>query len=357
MMASSIPIERSPANLCAGVDRSWVERNYGLPVAFDIDGAGRVVEQIQFVDGASEDWKHFRIIWHSTFDYCTYCIWEIAGTPFEVCMWAIGYPTYVYFLEYDENGKLVRAVDSKSADGQRYLSQPWAVPVKKGLEFNEEARVHNAIVDALSRKAFEAGEASIAEVPPAEEPALKTADSQSPDKQDHESKTQEEKGHPYKVVHFSRKSGNGLSYHFVIEMTSEERSLSMFKTIRREFAKEILDDYAETFSVGDISSFHADFIDFKLDGDKIEGDAVVISVTPVALVDYDANSRKGKITVRFNTFVDREYARRWAVRNIELLVRDKNILLTTGVKPPSGEYVSLSETWRENELEISFMTS
>jgi hypothetical protein len=348
MMASNVPVERPPEDLKAGVERSWVERNYGYPLAFDINDAGGVVEQIQFVDGVPKDDKRFRVVLHTSLDYCTLCIWEIIGTPFELCMQAGGYPTYVYFLEYDDGGKLVRAVDSNSQDGIRYRGQQWTVPEKEGLEFNESPAVHNAIVDALSRKAFEAGETDL------KTPPKKVVSAAGAGGNRHvPASTAREM--PYKVVHFSRRSGNGLSYHFILDVTAQERSLSVFKEIRREFAKEIIDDYAETFSVRDVSSLHADFVDFRLDGSRLEGDAVVMSVTPVALVDYDAKSCKGKITVRFNTFVDREYARKWAVRNIELLVRDKNIHLTAGEIPPNGEYVSLNESWRENELEISFM--
>ena len=107
LMAAHLPEERSPDLLKAGVDSSWVDRNYGYPIAAGLDASGCNVEQIQFVDGVSKGQRQARIVVHGVLDYCTLCIWEVVATPFEVCAWAIGYPSYVYYLVYDDDGKQI----------------------------------------------------------------------------------------------------------------------------------------------------------------------------------------------------------------------------------------------------------
>ncbi|MBQ6473735.1 MAG: hypothetical protein IJJ33_17245 [Victivallales bacterium] len=74
-------------------------------------------------------------------------------------------------------------------------------------------------------------------------------------------------------------------------------------------------------------------------------------------MDYDASLRRGRMTVRFNSAVrGADWARAWARMNIETLVRDKNILLTTGERPPEGQYRSLGANWTGDILEIEFET-
>ncbi|MBQ6471125.1 MAG: hypothetical protein IJJ33_04015, partial [Victivallales bacterium] len=75
----------------------------------------------------------------------------------------------------------------------------------------------------------------------------------------------------------------------------------------------------------------------------------------VERLEYDAATRRGKLAVRFNPGQVEE-ARVYIQRNIETLVRDKNILLTTGERPPEGQYRSLGEKWNGDILEIEFET-
>ena len=165
----------------------------------------------------------------------------------------------------------------------------------------------------------------------------------------------------YRILSLERDPGSDFAYSFDILPLEEEDGLNALTpngridaAVRREFRKLVQKDYAETFAVTNVI---VDFPAFERRADgSIKGRALVISATPTALLDYDAHTRRGRMTVRFNTAIGTDDARAWARRNIEALARDKNILLTSGMRPPEGHYVSLGEKWHENTLEIEFKT-
>lgn len=70
-------------------------------------------------------------------------------------------------------------------------------------------------------------------------------------------------------------------------------------------------------------------------------------------LDYDEFTHRGKITMSV-VAGDVVSARIWAKRNIEMLVRDKNIVLTTGQTPPPGQYRLLGEHHDGRKVEIGF---
>ena len=69
---------------------------------------------------------------------------------------------------------------------------------------------------------------------------------------------------------------------------------------------------------------------------------------------YDNNTRKGMIRICVEP-PKMEEAREYCRKNIELIVRDKNIVHVAGQLPPEARYYSLSETMSsDNVLEIEF---
>ena len=96
------------------------------------------------------------------------------------------------------------------------------------------------------------------------------------------------------------------------------------------------------------------YVRTNLEDGKISGRAAVLTIAPVSL-SYDANTRRGKLSVRFNAG-QAEEARAWIRKNIETLARDKNIALTTGQPPPAATYYSLGERIDGNVMEIEFRT-
>ena len=160
----------------------------------------------------------------------------------------------------------------------------------------------------------------------------------------------------YRIVESERESGEIFARRFVLEVLGDI-DVSTERAIRREYIEDLKLDYAETYGLADLASIYVDFTQFSLKDRRIEGRAVVFTATPDTTMQYDANTRRGKITVRFNSAVrGTDWARGWARRNIETLVRDKNILLTTGEKPPEGHYLSRGEQWHGDVLEIEFET-
>lgn len=160
----------------------------------------------------------------------------------------------------------------------------------------------------------------------------------------------------YRILSLKRDAGSDFAYSFEI-LVLEDAGLNVYAAIQREFRDVVRKDYAAAFAVKDARSIYVDIPVFEPRNDgTVKGRALVISATPTALLDYDAYTRRGRMTVRFNTAIGTDAARAWARQNIEALARDKNILLTSGTRPPAGHYVSLGEKWHENTLEIEFKT-
>ena len=158
----------------------------------------------------------------------------------------------------------------------------------------------------------------------------------------------------YRILSLKRDPGSDFAYSFEI-LVLEEAGLNVYAAIQREFRDAVRNDYAAAFAVKDARSIYVDIPDFVPQNDgTVKGRALVISATPVAVMDYDVHTRRGRMTVRFHSAIGTEAARKWARENIEKLARDKNIMLTTGTMPPEGQYFSLGEKWRENTLEIEF---
>ena len=139
---------------------------------------------------------------------------------------------------------------------------------------------------------------------------------------------------------------------FTIKM-SGECSIEAFFEIQQKFEESLRNAYRRAHPSVKADSLVVD-VRPSLDNGRISGRAAVLTITPEAL-SYDAVTRRGRLSVRFSPG-QAEWAREWARRNIENLVRDKNILLTTGERPPPGHYTSLSEKWNGDILEIEFRT-
>ncbi len=79
-------------------------------------------------------------------------------------------------------------------------------------------------------------------------------------------------------------------------------------------------------------------------------------IVQIQMMDYDPDTRKGRIAVEFAKGHYAE-ARLWARRNIETLVRDKNVALVTGGVPSEAKFYLGAERVRDgNILEIEFET-
>ena len=158
----------------------------------------------------------------------------------------------------------------------------------------------------------------------------------------------------YDIVSCEREVGNDFSYKFELKLKGE-KSLKAFRSVQKEFRATIKEDYAESFPGVKQNSLFVDFPEYKLSNGKIEGRAVVLSISVTSLT-YDPNTRTGKLAVKVNA-TQYEEARKWIRKNIETLARDKNIALTTGEIPPAAKfYLGREELKDGNVLEIEFRT-
>ena len=130
-------------------------------------------------------------------------------------------------------------------------------------------------------------------------------------------------------------------------------SIEAFFDIQRKFELNLRDVYVKMHPGVNPNSLVVD-VRPSLDNGRISGRATVLTITPTLLI-YDANTRRGKLAVRFNSG-QAEEARTWIRRNIETLAKDKNIALVTGQLPPAATYYSLGEKIEGNVMEIEFKT-
>ena len=160
----------------------------------------------------------------------------------------------------------------------------------------------------------------------------------------------------YKIVSFDRESGNGFAYRFVLSLRDEDKtSLQVLRLVQKEFRAAVKEDYIESFPGVRQDSLYVDFPEYKLSSGKIEGRAVVLTISVTSLT-YDPNTRTGRLAVKVNAN-QYEEARKWIRKNIETLARDKNIALTTGEIPPAAKfYLGREELKDGNVLEIEFKT-
>ena len=157
---------------------------------------------------------------------------------------------------------------------------------------------------------------------------------------------------PYRIVYLERDGGSDFAYRFALVLNGEP-SIQTFFGIQKVFADEVRSAYHIEYPNADLHSLRIAVQPRMVNG-RVEGRAAVLTISPVSL-SYDANTRRGKLAVRFNAG-QAEEARAWIRKNIETLARDKNIALTTGQLPPDATYYSLGERIDGNVMEIEFRT-
>lgn len=157
------------------------------------------------------------------------------------------------------------------------------------------------------------------------------------------------------LVNLVREAGNEFTYGFTFELSAEPDNPDMaLSAILKEFGQSLKEEYTDSFPGANKAALIVDYLDVSISGTEIKGRAVVLTIAPVSL-SYDANLRRGKISVRFAPD-QRNEARAWIRKNIETLARDKNIALVTGQLPPAATYYSLGEKIDGDVMEVEFKT-
>ena len=343
VMSATLPIARPPKDLVQGMTMQEVDRVYGFPVAAGAFENGHV-EQLQFVDGVPIGWKVARFCIHTALDCCTYCIWELLGTPLEMAN--RDFKTYVYFVIYDADDKVVRTVDAASPEGRRLAALPWAVPRNENLQVNMLRDVRNNVL-AHNIPKSEMPETEDASAVAKHVPEKASDDLTKPS-------PVPAVGLKYAIQNFRRTSNEGYTYSFKIAFNEKENvDIATMQRIKREVVKVVEEDYRVAVGIVASETVHVDFPEFTVANGVVEGLAAVMTVSITSLK-YDERTQKGVIGVKIggNRF---ENARKWLRGNIETIVRDKNIALVTGNVPQNKRfYLGTERVLEGNVLEIEF---
>ena len=160
----------------------------------------------------------------------------------------------------------------------------------------------------------------------------------------------------YSVERFERVTGDEFAYAFKIVFSSTNGvELAAAQRVKRELRASVEEDYRAACPDARGESVQIDFPEFSMKGNVVEGRAEITRIAVTSLT-YDDVTQKGVISVRIGAS-SFEKARAWVRKNIETIVRDKNIALTTGKVPADKRFFLGAERVLEgNVLQIEFET-
>lgn len=159
----------------------------------------------------------------------------------------------------------------------------------------------------------------------------------------------------FEIVAFRKDDNCEHRYVFTLRCRNKASvSLKDSRELKKSLRSMIREDYLASFPDANADSLIVDFPEFSIRDGLVSGQSVVLSLS-VESLRYDSSMRRGTMRVRIgeNQLADvREYAR----RNIESLVRDKNIALDASDIPPVTTFYLLDEKSDGYVLEITFKT-
>lgn len=158
---------------------------------------------------------------------------------------------------------------------------------------------------------------------------------------------------PYTIESFSRETGNGFAYRFVLALTdASSADLALSRRIQADLRESVRADYAAATGVKDISSLRIEFPQYALANGKVEGLAVVMSVQLQEFV-YDPVTKQGRLAVKVNP-QQYEITRQWVRNNIATLARDKDPSLLNVFTGRSNFTIGREVLQDNNVLEVEF---
>lgn len=158
----------------------------------------------------------------------------------------------------------------------------------------------------------------------------------------------------YEIVDFRKDGDCEYRYAFTLRLRGGDGvSLRESRELQKALRTMIRDDYVASFPDVAQSSV-VDFPEFSIRKGVVSGKAQVLALA-VESLRYDPNTRTGMMRIRIgeNQFED---ARRYARKNIESLVRDKNVALDARDIPPAATFYICGETLKGGVLEMAFKT-
>ena len=160
----------------------------------------------------------------------------------------------------------------------------------------------------------------------------------------------------YSVERFERVTGDEFAYVFrIVFAETNGIGLAAAQRVKRELRSSVEEDYRAARPDARGESVQIDFPEFSMKGSVVEGRAEITRIAVTSLT-YDDVTQKGVISVRIGAS-SFEKARAWVRKNIETIVRDKNIALTTGKVPADKRFFLGAERVLEgNILQVEFET-
>lgn len=156
----------------------------------------------------------------------------------------------------------------------------------------------------------------------------------------------------YVIDKLERVQGEEFAYAFEITAKSA-LNLAEAEKIKKELRQTFIDDYRATYGVKSGVSLQVDFPEYSIAKDKITGKSVIMQLTVLSL-EYNSERSTGVIRVKMGAYSFEE-VRRIVRRNIENIVRDKNIALSTGEIPPETRFcIGNEQVTDEGIMEIEF---
>lgn len=162
-------------------------------------------------------------------------------------------------------------------------------------------------------------------------------------------------GDKFEIVDFKKEDGSARRYSFALRCRGGSgMSMQESRGLQKSLRAMIREDYAASFPDVAAGSVVVDFLEFSFHDGTVKGTSEVLSLS-VESLRYDPATRVGVMRVRIgeNQF---EEARRYVRRNVESLVRDKNVALDGRAIPPAATFYLRGETLKGNVLEIMFKT-
>ena len=162
-------------------------------------------------------------------------------------------------------------------------------------------------------------------------------------------------GDMFEIVDFKKEGSSDRRYSFALRRRQGGGiSLRESRELQKSLRAMIREDYAASFPDVAAGAIVVDFLEFSLRDGMVRGVSEVLSFA-VESLRYDPNTRVGVMRAHIgeNQF---EEARRYVRRNIESLVRDKNVALDGKAIPPTATFYLCGETLKGDVLEITFRT-
>ena len=158
---------------------------------------------------------------------------------------------------------------------------------------------------------------------------------------------------PYSIESFTRETGDKYAYRFVLKLNdASSADLTLSRRIQADLRQSVRDDYVASAGTKDASSLQIDFPEYAIQGGKVVGRAVVMTVELLEFV-YDPATAHGRLAVKVNP-QQYETTRQWVRNNIATRAKDKNANILSAISGKPRFTIGREILRDDNVLEVEF---